>query len=619
MNENKNDSAKNPFGVGEENFDNIIQTKSVYVDKTELIYNLVSDPFSHVPRFLARPRRFGKTLLLDTMQNVFEGNRQLFSGLAIENLMGDSWDAFPVIRISFNTIDLDPPAIFEASLLGAIKRAAQVNKIILDASSSTTALADLIQSLSLKYREDLLLSGKAPSILPWRNVVVLIDEYDFPLISSIGNDKDCENIRLALHKFYSAIKGCSKFLRFVFITGITKFRELSLFSAMNTTLDITLDSKFAKICGFTIDEIKKSFSEYLAPTLLELKKKGQLAPDASEEDLLKTLSDWYNGYTWDGNTEVLNPLSVLNFFSNKDIANYWYKTGSSLLTSRISQKDTDYLKLFSKDLSFNDSLPEMHINSLNDTVLLMQAGYLTVSGITKSGTTMQYHLKIPNNEIRESIRIELLARLLVPASERSNVIQSLNNKFLQFLDAFAARDEAKSEFFLSTIFAGHIQRGPGSPESVERAYSHIDPSIINESFFRSLLQLLLEFGNKIVTPESCSDTDRSDLAVQVTGNGWVAIEIKHEKADPDHEETDVSFSGETIVVGKRSEYVNSRLEKMISAAFVQIIKKNYAKKFLFDGVDVYAAAVAIYGTSDVTVRFKKVVWGEGENDTVELV
>jgi hypothetical protein len=103
-NENKNDSAKNPFGVGEEFFDNIIRTKSIYVDKTKLIYNLVSDPFSHVPRFLSRPRRFGKTLLLDTMQNVFEGNRELFSGLAIESLMGDRWDAFPVIRISFNTI-----------------------------------------------------------------------------------------------------------------------------------------------------------------------------------------------------------------------------------------------------------------------------------------------------------------------------------------------------------------------------------------------------------------------------------------------------------------------------------------------------------------------------------
>ncbi|MDR1037716.1 MAG: AAA family ATPase [Deltaproteobacteria bacterium] len=615
----ENDSAKNPFGVGDEYFDNIIQTKSVYVDKTELIYNLISDPFSHVPRFLSRPRRFGKTLLLDTMQNVFEGNRELFSGLAIENLMGDRWDAFPVIRISFNTIDSDTPAIFEASLLGAIKRVAQEKKILLDTSNSTTALADLIQSLSLKYREDLLLSGKAPPILPWRNVVILIDEYDFPLIRDIGNDKGSENIRLALHKFYSAIKGCSKHLRFVFITGITKFREISLFSAMNTTLDITLDTNFAKICGFTIDEIKKSFSKFLSPTLLELKKKEQLGPDASETDLLKALAYWYNGYTWDGNTEVINPLSVLNFFRDKEFDNYWYQTGSSLLTSRIAQKDTDYFKVFSKDLSFNKSLPEMHINRLNDTLLLMQAGYLTVSDITGFGTNKQYHLKIPNNEIRDSIRIEILSRLLVPDAEPSSVPQSLNKKYLQLLDAFATRDEAKCDFFFSTIFAGHIQHGPGSPESVERAYSHIDPSIINEFLFRTLLQLLLEFGNNIVTEESCSDIGRADLAVQVTGNGWVVIEIKHEKANPDHKGSDVSFEGETIVIGKRSEYVNSRLEKMISAAFVQIIDKNYTKKYLSDGVDVYAAAIAVYGTSDVMVKFKKVIWGGEERDTVELV
>jgi hypothetical protein len=351
---------------------------------------------------------------------------------------------------------------------------------------------------------------------------------------------------------------------------------------------------------------------------LELKDKGQLGPEASEIDLLKTLTDWYNGYTWDGNTEVLNPLSVLNFFREKRISNYWYKTGSSLLTSRIAQKDTDYFKVFSKDLSFNDSLPEMYINHLNDTVLLMQAGYLTVSGITESGTTIQYHLKIPNNEIRDSIRLEILTRFLVPVSELSDIPQFLNKKYLQLLDAFATRDEAKCDFFFSTIFAGFIQRSPGSPESVERACRQIDPSILNEFFFRTFLQLFLEFGNKIVTPEPFSDIGRSDLAVQVPGNGWVAIEIKYEKADPAHKGTDVSLDGETIVLGKRSEYVNSRLEKMISAAFVQIIEKNYAKKYLSEGVDVYAAAIAIYGTSDVTVKFKKVVWGL-EDDTVELV
>jgi hypothetical protein len=208
----------------------------------------------------------------------------------------------------------------------------------------------------------------------------------------------------------------------------------------------------------------------------------------------------------------------------------------------------------------------------------MQAGYLTVSGITGSGTNKQYHLKIPNNEIRDSIRLEILTRLLVPASELSDITQSLNKKYLQLLDAFATRDEAKCDFSFSTIFAGHIQRGSGSPESLDRANRHIDPSITREFFFRTLLQLLLEFGNKIVTPESCSDIASSDLAVQVTGNGWVVIEIKHEKADPDHKGTDVSLADETIVLGRRCEHVNSCLEKMISAAFDQIIDKNYSKK-----------------------------------------
>ncbi|MDR1035007.1 MAG: AAA family ATPase [Deltaproteobacteria bacterium] len=620
-------TEKDPFGVGVDTFDWIIDNDYVYVDKTELIHKLISPgTWSNAPCFLSRPRRFGKTLLLDTMQNVFEGRRDLFSGLAIEKLIGKRWDVFPVIRISFNTgFKTNPPEELEASLLSSIKRVASNYKMVLDSKNSPSAMADLITMLSNSHKEHCLKRRKAPSKFGSRNVVVLIDEYDFPLIANIGNQDRCKDIRLTLHDFYSTITGCSKYLRFVFITGITKFRELSLFSAMNTVRDITLDPTFAGICGFTIDEIKKSFSKYLAPTLSILKKKGQLDKDASIDDLLKTMEYWYNGYTWDAETEVLNPLSVLRFFQEKSFNNYWYQTGSSLLTSRIAHNGTDYFKVFAKDLSFKESLPEMHINSLNDTVLLMQAGYLTVNGITGSGIDTKYHLKIPNNEIRDSVRLELLANLLAPDKPPSEAKEYLNEKYLNLLYAFATRDEAKCEFYLSTILAGIVQNGPGCPDSLDSpgnsygavssgsTVKQIDLFSHTEFFFRTIIQLLLELGNKVVTPESPSDVGRSDLAVQVPGNGWVAIEIKHEKADPAHKGSDVSFAGETLVIRKPSKYVNGRLEKMISAAFVQIINKNYAKKFLSEGVDVYAVAVAVYGTSDVKVRFKKVVWaGRGK-------
>ncbi|MDR1036771.1 MAG: AAA family ATPase [Deltaproteobacteria bacterium] len=624
---------KDPFGVGEVRFEKIINKEYVYVDKTALIHKLISaDKWSNSPCFLSRPRRFGKTLLLDTIQNIFEGRRDLFSGLAIENLMGERWDAFPVIRISFNSgFKTNPPEELEPSLLSSIKREAAEHKIILDSKNSPSAMADLITTLSSRHKEDWLQSGKDPSKLVSGNVVVLIDEYDFPLIANIGNLDKCNELRLTLHDFYSTIKGCAQKLRFVFITGITKFRELSLFSAMNTVRDITLEPTFAGICGFTIDEIEKSFSEYLAPTLSDLKEKGQIGMNASVADLLKTMVEWYNGYTWDAETEVLNPLSVMSFFQEKLFKNYWYETGTSILTSRIAHNGVDYFKVFSKDLAFKDSLPLMHINKLNATVLLMQAGYLTISGITGLGKDAQYHLKIPNYEIRDSIRLELLANLLAPDKDPSEVEECLNEKYINLLHAFATHDEAECEFYLSTILAGIVQYGSGSPDRLDSHESLETPvnngiSVTsggsvkqvclfspNEYYFRTIIQLLLELGNKLTIPESPSDVGRSDLAVQVPGNGWVAIEIKHEKADPAHRGADVVFAGDKIVIGKPSKYVKGRLEKMISAAFDQIIKKNYAKKYLSEGDDVYAAAMAVYGTSNVMVRFKKVVWaGRGK-------
>jgi hypothetical protein len=620
---------ENPFGVGEQNFENIICEKGVYVDKTDLIHRMISGSWSYVPKFLSRPRRFGKTLLLDTIQKVFEGRRELFSGLAIENLMGDRWDVFPVIRISLNTCKTDSPELLEESLLGAVQLSAFQNHMVLAAKNSSSAMAELIVRLSVNHRNDWIEKGKDPSRINRGNVVVLIDEYDYPLIGRIGDPKGANNFRTTLRDFFSNIKGNSQFLRFVFITGITKFREMSLFSAMNTTLDITLDPSYARICGFKIDEIEKSFSQYLDPALSALKQKGQLGIDASVKDLLQTLSKWYNGYTWDGKTEVLNPLSVLKFFQNNEFGNYWYQSGSSLLTSQIAKNGADYFRVFSKDLSFQDSLPEMHINKLNNTVLLMQAGYLTVSGISGTGTAKQYQLKIPNYEIRDSIRIELLTHMLVRDTNDTNIIQHLNEKYLNLLHAFAIHDEANCEFFLSTILAGIIQCGTGildSDDSTDalgspgisgstartgKSVVKIDSVSPGEYFFRTIFQLLLEFGNKSASPEQFSDIGRSDLVVQVPGNGWVVIEIKHEKADPAHKGSDVSFSGETIAVGKPSKYVRGRLEKMISAAFSQIINKNYAKKYLSDGVDVYAVAMAVYGTSDVMVRFKKVVWAGG--------
>jgi hypothetical protein len=608
---------RSPFAVGESSFEKIIKNHGVYVDKTGLIHDLISSSWPGAPYFLARPRRFGKTLLLDTIKCVFQGRHELFSGLEIERSPAFSWDAFPVISISLNKTQPEN-VFFEPTLLGEVKRSANKYGIVLDSVSSSMAIADLIERLSFIHKASWENQGKDPAQLYNGNVVLLIDEYDFPLISNIGNPEQQEEIRLTLRNFFSSIKGCAETLRFTFITGVTKFRQLSLFSSMNTIKDISLDEHFSTICGFTEQEVKAYFSDFLSQTLSDIKSKKQIDEHADVDSLVAHVMKWYNGYSWDGKSKVLNPLSALTFFEKKEFGNYWYQTGSSLLTSRVANNTADYFKIFDKDLAFSGSFPEMDLNNLNDTLLLMQAGYLTIDSFTSLGIRKIYNLTIPNYEIKDSIRLELLADFFVP-SNSPNPDNYLNRKYLQFLKAFSSRNEEKCELFLSAILAGIIQRGPGSPkiqdnqdfqddqENQEGENEKCQQATTTEFLFRTILQLLIEFGSQLVIPESFSDIGRSDLAVK-SNNRWIAIEIKHENADYTHGKTDVSLNKGDIVLGRRNEYVSGRLEKMINQAFIQIVQKNYAKKYMADGFDVYAAAVAVYGTSDVMVRFRKVVW-----------
>ncbi|MDR1313557.1 MAG: hypothetical protein LBQ12_07640, partial [Deltaproteobacteria bacterium] len=242
----------------------------------------------------------------------------------------------------------------------------------------------------------------------------------------------------------------------------------------------------------------------------------------------------------------------------------------------------------------------------------MQAGYLTVSNVTGSGNAEQYHLKIPNNEIRDSIRRELLAGFLAPPNT-SDYEQFLNQKYIQFLDAFGARDADKCELYLSAILAGIIQRNSGKKNGPHDSVRQ------NEFFFRSILQLLLEFGNKLSIPEPSSDIGRADLAIQGPHNEWVVIEIKFEAAVISNKTAEMPVSESEIVIGKRPKVLTRKLQAMIRNAFRRLVQKNYAKKYLVESANVYGAAVAVYGTSDVMVRFKKVVWSDKQSQTIAVV
>ncbi|MDR1039693.1 MAG: AAA family ATPase [Deltaproteobacteria bacterium] len=244
-------------------FTGLIELGAVYVDKTGLLSELVK---SYGPYFLARPRRFGKSLLLDTIQQIFEGKRELFVGLDIERKVQDfSWTIFPVIRINMNAVEVEP-ADFQADLISQLKLYADSYDVKINRTKIAGAIRDVIMKISIKCAVPKNESDRRIDIGA-RNVVLLIDEYDFPLLRHLRDPIKIEQMRSILYGLYSSIKGCSKFLRFVFITGITKFKHPSLFSALNNVMDITFDENFSTICGFTKDEIKLNYGMYLDKAL----------------------------------------------------------------------------------------------------------------------------------------------------------------------------------------------------------------------------------------------------------------------------------------------------------------------------------------------------------------
>jgi hypothetical protein len=355
-----------------------IEMNAVVVDKTALIRRLFESPISTF--FLSRPRRFGKTLLLDTIQNIAEGNRELFSEMEIGKDGSDySWKKYPVIRLDFAGLPTEPEA-FKRRLLTKMNRIISLHGLDIEPVKDIAAIEDIIGKLS--DRHSFAKKAKRPKTIPSnpRNVVLLIDEYDFPLLSSIDNSDRIDKIRIMLHEFYATIKSSGRMLRLTFITGVSKFSKLSIFSGLNNLIDISLNPDYSAICGFTEDEIKSNFSSHMLLALPYLEKSGQFPKGADVKYFLTQLKDWYDGYSFaKGKPNVYNPFSVTNCLSNKSFDYYWYFSGTSLTAYKFRHMADIYFKILSKDLNIKETLASVSdIKDLTIESLLFQTGYLTI-------------------------------------------------------------------------------------------------------------------------------------------------------------------------------------------------------------------------------------------------
>ena len=362
---------KLPIGI--QTFEKIRRGGYLYVDKTELVWKLAS---SSVPNFLSRPRRFGKSLLISTFEAYFTGKKELFEGLAIEQLE-EKWENYPVLHLDLNARKYSTPDDLVAILNQHLEQWEAKYGNEKQDRAPEERFAYVIQRASEK-------TGKG--------VVVLVDEYDKPLLQAFHNKELLEAYRLTLKAFYGVLKSADKYLRFVFLTGVTKFSQVSVFSDLNQLNDISLDYDFATLCGITLDELTFNFK----PEIEAIAKLNELTTDEAIEQMTRQ----YDGYHFHPMAEgMFNPFSVLSSFYKKEFGNYWFQTGTpTFLVELLKKSDYDLRTLIDGVEASASSFSEYRVEANNPIPLIYQSGYLTIKDYDKEFKL--YKLGFPNDEVR---------------------------------------------------------------------------------------------------------------------------------------------------------------------------------------------------------------------------
>ncbi|MDR1040302.1 MAG: AAA family ATPase [Deltaproteobacteria bacterium] len=553
--------------VGFQDFQKFIAESAPFVDKTAIICDLIR--LKGGTYFLSRPRRFGKTLLLDTIQDIFKGKKELFENLEIvkKDLWHD-WDPLPVILLSFNRYPVKPSAI-KKRLIKDLNKIISKNALPTGKATQVSDIALIIESLSERHAAESKAAGFELEEDNPTNVVLLIDEYDVPLLDNLDDEAAIIEIRKLLHSFYRSIKGCHKMLRFTLVTGISKFEQLSLFSGLNNIKDITLKAKYSTICGFTKKEIKRHYGAFISATLKKMKKKNHFKHDITGKAVIDKLLEWYDGYSWDGKHRVLNPFSVASFFDEMDFGYYWYKSGAPLFTSLLTLKNDTYFKIFSKSFRIGDTLPLSDVHNLKDEAALFQAGYLTIDAIDDSADIPQYILKVPNAEISYAIVKEFIEK----RGMLENPSETINAKYGRFIEAFESRDDNDCSGIFSSCLA----------EIVSHLHLHAElaPQV--------MMYTMLNIKGPRARMEENKGGGRIDLVYAPPGGDVTIVELKFKKAEK----------------GISEEEKREILNNGVSMAFKQAAEKRYALSYFFNAENVYVCAVSVYGSSDAIIRFKR--------------
>ena len=399
--EQKRTLKRCPIGI--QTFSNIIEENYLYIDKTALVYQLTHDAAKYI--FLSRPRRFGKSLLASTLRSYFEGRRELFKGLAIEKLETE-WKEYPVLHFDMSLGKHLGKEELERYLGNRLAPYEKQYGITVPAVDTNDRLTNLIRRA---YEQ----TGQ--------KVVVLIDEYDAPLLDVIHEDEMLPVLRNVMRNFYSPLKGCDPYLHFVFLTGITKFSQLSIFSELNNISNISMDEPYAAICGITEEEMLTQMGEHIEQFADEL--------GVTTEEIMQKLKERYDGYhfTWPS-PDIYNPFSLMNAFGKRKLDSYWFGSGTPTFLIEMLRK----YNVIPQNIGQREELAsafDAPTERLTDiTPLLYQSGYITIKD--GDNDTGLYTLDIPNGEIRVGLMESLLPNYL---ASHTNVGKSTVAKMYRYL------------------------------------------------------------------------------------------------------------------------------------------------------------------------------------------
>jgi hypothetical protein len=374
----------------------IVEENCCYVDKTLFIKQMLDDGYGYW--FLSRPRRFGKSLFLDTIRAAFAGEKELFKGLYLEK----HWDwsvQYPVVNISFGIGTLMSPEQLNDAIDDTLNKNARYYNIIYESKLLTSRFHELLEKLYKKFSH---------------RVVVLVDEYDKPLLDNLT--KDCaEGMREGLSSFYSVLKDADQYLKFVFLTGVSKFSKTSIFSKLNNLIDISLQPKYADICGYTQKDLETVFADYL-----------------HDVDLVK-IKEWYDGYNFLG-SNVYNPYDILLFLSDKRYLCYWFETGTPTFLLNLIKKRRFFIPKLEEIKVSNSQMGEFDINNIEIDILLYQTGYLTIKKEEEIGDNYFYTLMFPNKEVKKGFT-DYLLRMFFASGVDSSDRTGLSEKIYKALNA----------------------------------------------------------------------------------------------------------------------------------------------------------------------------------------